>query len=158
MATYVPRAHELKQAQRLLQDSDFPTLSGLVEKVARTVEHQFRGEDLYFGAAVPQFLNAIAHRQKRERVRDQHEQRDVDSADEDAAIRTQKEERWHRRQQLLAQWSRLPTDEQARYLALAVEHARSDFDRRRLSRYSVTDEPPREALQELERRTESSIV
>ena len=146
---YVPRSHEISRAKKLLQDHDAATLTNLAASVARMVESQFRGEDVYFGAAVPFFISAADRRQKQQRVRDHQETKQVDDADDDAAIREEKRERQLRRQHLLSQWTQLPQDERMKYLQLAVANARSDFDRRRLSRPQADNDPPREALEEM---------
>lgn len=146
---YVPRGHEIKQAEKLLQGTDPATLTNLVATIARTVERQYRGEDIYFGAAVPYFMRAAERRQKQQRVHDQLETKQVDEADDDAVIREEKRQRHLRRQQLLSHWKQLPHDERSKYLNLAVANARSDFDRRRLSRPQAVDDPPREALEEM---------
>ena len=67
-ADYVPKTHELSRATKLLKEHGFETLAGLAATVARTVERQFRGADLYFGSAVPHFENAAKLRQKQRTV------------------------------------------------------------------------------------------
>ena len=146
---YVPRSHEISRAKKLLQEHDVTTLTNLAASVARMAESQFRGEDVYFGAAVPFFVSAAERRQKRERLHDQLETKQVDEADDDAAIREEKRKRHLRRQQLLSQWNQLPHEDRVTYLTLAVANARSDFDRRRLSKSRVDDDPPREAMEEM---------
>lgn len=153
---YVPRAHEITQAERLLRLHDSAVLTDLVASVARTAEHQFRGEDIYFGAAVPYFLSAIETRRKRDQVRDQHQQKETHVADENATIEDEKQKRWLRRQQLVEQWVQVSPSDKSNHLALAVANARSDFDRRRLSRFRIDDDPPREALEEMDRCTTAS--
>ncbi len=148
---YVPRSHEISRAKKLLQEHDAATLTNLAASVARIVELQYRGEDVYFGAAVPHFINGATRRQKRQRIHEQLETQQIEEADDDAAIREQKRQRHLRRKQLLSQWNQLPEDERAKYLTLAVANARSDFDRRRLSRPQAVDDPPREALEEMSR-------
>ncbi len=150
-ADYVPRGHEIKQAEKLLQGTDSATLTSLIATIARTVERQFRGEDIYFGAAMPYFLSVIDQRRKRQHGRDHHNSKEIVVADEDAAICEEKHQRWLRRQQLLSQWNQLSQGERLKYLNLAVANARSDFDRRRLSRPHAVDDPPREALEEMDR-------
>ncbi len=157
-ADYIPRGHEIKQAEKLLQGTDSATLTSLIATIARTVERQFRGEDIYFGAAVPYFLSAIEQRRKRQHGRDQHNSKQIVVADEDTAIREEKHNRWLRRQQLLCQWARLSRDARLKCLTSAVANARSDFDRRRLSRFQVDDDPPREALEEMDRCSEQTAV
>ena len=146
---YMPRSHEISRAKKLLQEYDAATLTNLAASVARTVESQFHGEDVYFGAAVPHFINGAARRQKRQRSDDQLETKQVEEADDDVAIQEEKRKRLLRKEQLLSQWNQLPPDERLKYLNVAAANARSDFDRRRLSRPQAVDDPPREALEEM---------
>jgi len=148
---YVPQPHEISRAEKLLQDHDTAMLTSLASNVARTVERQYHGQDMYFGAAAPYFLSAAEGREKQQRLRDRRENKDVDEAAADVAIMEQKRKRLLRKQRLLSRWARLSDDERRKYLQLAIDNARSEFDRRRFSRSQSDDEPPREALEEMER-------
>ena len=149
-ADYVPQPHELGRAKKLLKDYGFETLAGLASTVARTVEKQFHSQDLYFGSAVPYFEKAAKLLHKSERLRDRQINKELDQASEDAAIMEQKRQRRLRRERQLVTWNRLPLEQRERCLRLASEHARSDSDRRRISRFGVDDNPPREALEAMD--------
>lgn len=146
---YQPERHELARARTLLGMYDADTLTGLVPSIARTVERQYRGGDLYFGSAVPCFTAAIERRQKKQAVREVHANRETDETADEAAIMEQKRQRYERRQQLLRQWELLSVEDRQRHLDAAIACARSEFDQRRLSRASL-DEPPREVLEEMD--------
>jgi hypothetical protein len=146
---YTPRRHEISRAKELLEKYDPATLSGLAASVATTVEGQYRGEDVYFGSAVPYFINAADRRQKKQRLSDRQETMDVDEVAADAAILEEKRQRQLRRQNQLAQWSRLPEDDRLKCISSAIAKARSDFDRKRLSRSKIDDDPPREVLDQM---------
>jgi hypothetical protein len=104
---------------------------------------------VYFGAAVPHFINGATRRQRRQRLDDQLETKQVAEADDVVAIREEKRKRLLRKELLVALWNQLSPDERLKYLSVAAANARSDFDRRRLSRPQAVDDPPREALEEM---------
>ena len=147
---YVPQPHEIARAKQLLKEYELDVLKSLTAPVARSVEQQYRGEDLFFGSAVPYFAAAAQRQEKQQRVRDRAASDALHETAEDAAIMEEKRKRRRRREQLLREWCRLSQAECTRFLQLAIEHARSDFDRRRISKATV-DDPPREALEEMDR-------
>lgn len=153
-----PRPHEIRQAKILLKEHEAATLLSLVPSIARTVEHQFRGQDLYFGSAAPYFVAAAGQREKQQRIRDGQANNDANTVDAEAATNEQKRQRWLRREQLIRQWNSLAFDERQKYLQCAVQNARSDFDRRRLSRSQLENDPPREALEEMDRDRPASVL
>jgi hypothetical protein len=147
---YQPLRHELGRAKALLEKCESAVLSQLVPSIARTVERQYRGADLYFGSAVPYFVVAIERREKQHVVRERHADREHGELAEDTVIMAQKRLRYERRQQLLRRWKLLSADDQRRHHEMAIAAACSDFDRRRLSAANL-DDPPREALEQMDR-------
>ncbi len=147
---YVPQPHEIARAKQLLKEYELDVLNSLTAPVARSVEQHYRGEDLFFGSAVPYFAAAAKRQEKQQRVRDRAASEAIHETAEDAAIMKEKRKRRRRREKLLHQWRRLSQTECTRFLQLAMEHARSEFDRRRISKATV-DDPPREALEEMDR-------
>lgn len=150
-ADYVPRKHEIAHAKKLLQDHDSTTLAKVAASVAHTVERQYRGEDKFFGSAVPYFVAAAERNEKQQRARDRQADDEQREIDEDAAIMEQKRQRRIRRERLLRQWARLPGDERSKFRQQAIDTARSESDRRRISRSQIEDDPPREVLEAMDR-------
>jgi len=142
---YQPTPKELSHATQLLNRADLATLSRLVPAVAQSMQQSF-GNDLYFGAAVPLFLKAIdthqrekAASQKRERERHHREK-----MKEDAEQR--KQERKAAKHKWLTHWQALSAQQKRHYRDAALEHAESDFARRRLACQHTDNEPSVEVL------------
>jgi hypothetical protein len=155
-ADYLPKPHEILRAKTLLQEHDATVLAGLAPSVARMVQRQYHGQDVYFGSAVPFFVTAAARVEKQQRVRTRQESMDDAEAAADAAIMEEKRRRFARREQLLRRWAGLSHDERAKCIQTAIEAAHTDFDRRRLSRPHVENDPPREVLDAMDTDTSGS--
>ncbi len=143
---YAPQPHEILRAAKLLEEHDTETLLKLVPAVARIVERTYHDRDVYFGAAVPYFEKSVADNRRQQRSRLQQDKRQAEQAATDASVANQKHSRQQRRQQLLKEWVRLSKDQQTKYYQSAIDHAASDFDRRRLTRCRQVAAPPTEAL------------
>ncbi len=144
---YAPQPHEASHAAKLLEEHDTETLLKLVPAVARIVERTYHDRDVYFGAAVPYFEKSVVDNRHQQRSRVQQQKQQSDQAAADAKVTDEKHSRQQRRQQLLKGWARLSKDQQTKYYHSAIDHAASDFDRRRLASRRQFSDPSIEALE-----------
>lgn len=143
---YHPKPHECTRAAALLKDHRQETLLKVLPLVARTVERTYHNQDVYFGAAVPFIEKALVTHKRQEHIRITQEQQQAMDMASRALVSDQKRERQDRTQKLRKMWAALDPRRQKRYHQQAVDHAGSDFERRRLAKCSLSA-PPTETLE-----------
>jgi hypothetical protein len=142
-----PQPHELKHAAGLLETGNLEDLVVLLPEVIRLVQQHYRGDDLYFGAAVPYFT--VAQR-KRGQAHQAHRKTEQDNDQHRSLVRAdamQRQRRQKRRSVLLARWADLSTSQRQRFRRAAIDRAPSETVRRRLNQHRNLDQPATEVLE-----------
>ena len=141
-----PQPHELKHASALLATDGVQELTAVLPEVVRLVQQNYKGEDLYFGAAVPYFAPASRKRGEVQQFRARAHQDEQEHHSLELAEVGQRQQRQEQRAVRLSHWLKLSKSERQQFHHLAIDQAASETVQRRLRRLHDLDAPATETL------------